>query len=241
MKLWLISASVRLENKRNIELKTSIKIQHESAMIRPTYFVHICLQYKVCGRTSFFLIRCECTAASSSLSLCKLFDNKVRVNLDGIPSTNPLLATPNIWCRNLGEGEGDLPIEVQIGGEYYWRIIKDVSTIHLSSSLVLLPTKFSWILTGNIKRNTANEMMVNHITLEHSDNDLRRFWDLETFGITPSQEKPMTTGDSQILQEFRDSYRIEDGSRFIRLPTKNNCELSPNRDTAQRRFRALHK
>jgi len=53
--------------------------------------------------------------------------------------------------------------------------------------------------------------MVNHINMEHSDDELRRFWDLETIEIIPSQEKPLTTEDSRILQEFRDSYRVEDG------------------------------
>jgi len=50
----------------------------------------------------------------------------------------------------------------------------------------------------------------------------------------------MTTGESQILQEFRDSYRIEDGRRVVRL-TKNMFDLSPNRDTAERRSRTLQK
>ena len=125
----------------------------------------------------------------------------------------------------------DLPIEVLIGR---------ASTIRLSS-LVLLPMKFGWILTGNRTGITAHQMMVNHITLEHSDNDLRRFWDLDTIGITPSKEKPLTTGDSQILQEFRDSYHIEDGCRVVRFPKKNICDLSSNRDTAERRFRTLQK
>ena len=65
-------------------------------------------------------------------------------SLPGAPST-----TPNIWCQNPGEGERDLPIEFLIGGDCYWRTVKDASTIRLSSSLVLLPTKFGWILTGN--------------------------------------------------------------------------------------------
>ena len=84
-------------------------------------------------------------------------------------------------------------------------------------------------------------MMVNHITLEHSDDELRRFWDLETLGITPCKETSLTTEDSRILQEFSDSYCIEDGRRVVHLPKKNNCELSPNRDTAERRFRTLQK
>ena len=83
--------------------------------------------------------------------------------------------------------------------------------------------------------------MVNHIALEHSDNDLRRLWDLEGIGIPPSQERSLTTADSQTLQEFHDSYRIEDGRRVVRLPKKSIFELSPNRCTAEGRFRSLQK
>jgi hypothetical protein len=76
------------------------------------------------------------------------------------------------------EGDRDLPIEVLIGGDYYWRIVQDASTIRLSPSLVLLPSKFGWILSGNRTGITANHLTVNHIALEHADSDLRRFWDL---------------------------------------------------------------
>ena len=81
--------------------------------------------------------------------------------------------------------------------------------------------------------------MVIHINLEHLCNDLRRFWDLETIGITPNQQKPLTAGDSQILQEFHNSYHIEHSRRIVCLPKKNMCDLSLNRDTAERRFRTL--
>ena len=126
-------------------------------------------------------------------------------------------------------------------GTIIGRIIKDASTIRLSSSLVLLPTNFGWILTGNRKGITAKEIMVNHINLEHQDNDLRRFWEIETIGITPNQQKPLTAGDSQVLQVFRDSYCIEHGRRVVRLPKKNMCDLSLIRDTTERRFRTLQK
>jgi len=149
--------------------------------------------------------------------------------------------TRKIKLADPWEGERDLPIEVLIGGDLYWRIRKDASTIRLSSSLVLLHTKFGWILTGNRTGISANESMVNHINLEHLDNDLRRFWDLETIGISTNQQKSLTAGDSQIQQEFRDSYRIEHGRRVVRLPKKNMCDLSLNRDTAESRFRTLQK
>ena len=119
--------------------------------------------------------------------------------------------TRKIQLADPREGEQELPIEVLIGGNNYWRIVTDTSTTRLSPSLVLLPTKFGWILTGNRTVITANVMTVNHITLEHLYSDLRRFWDLETIGIIRNQQMPLAVGDSQILQEFRDYYRIEDG------------------------------
>jgi len=57
------------------------------------------------------------------------------------------------------EGERDLPIEVLIGGDNYWRIVKDVSTIRLSPSLVLRPKTFGWILNGNRTGITAKEII----------------------------------------------------------------------------------
>ena len=84
-------------------------------------------------------------------------------------------------------------------------------------------------------------MTVNHITLEHFENDCRRFWELETIGIMPSQDKPLTMGDSRILQEFHDSRRIEDGRRVVSLPKKNIGDLFPNRRNAEGRFQTLQK
>jgi hypothetical protein len=46
------------------------------------------------------------------------------------------------------EGERDLLIEVLIGGECYWRIVKDASTIRLSSTLFYpynVRIDFDWV------------------------------------------------------------------------------------------------
>jgi hypothetical protein len=130
--------------------------------------------------------------------------------------TTILAQTRKIQLADPKEGERDLPIEVLIGRNDYWRIVKDASKMRLSSSTVLLPAKFCSILTGNRTGITANEIMVNHVSLEHLDNDLLKFWDLGSIGITPNQQKPLKGGDFQI-HGFRDSYLIEDGRRVVRL------------------------
>ena len=81
--------------------------------------------------------------------------------------------------------------------------------------------------------------MDDRVTPEHSVKVLRRFCDLDTIKITRRQERSLTTGGSQILLEFRDSYRIEDGRTVVRFP-KEMGELSQNHGTAER-FRAPQK
>ena len=147
--------------------------------------------------------------------------------------------TRKIELADPRERERDLLIEVLIGEDYYWRRIKDASTIRLSSSLALLPKKSGWILTGNRTNITANQIMDNRVTPQHSVKVLRRFCDLDTIKITRRQERSLTTGGSQILLEFRDSYRIEDGRTVVRFQ-KEMGELSRNQGTAER-FRALQK
>jgi len=89
------------------------------------------------------------------------------------------------------------------------------------------PYEFRWILTGNRTAITAKEVKFNHMNLEHLDNDLRKFWEIETIGITPNQQKTLKVGDSQLLQEFRDTYRIEQGRRIVHLPLNDVLEMGP--------------
>ena len=88
----------------------------------------------------------------------------------------------------------DLPIEILIGGDHYWEIVKDTSPIRLSPPVVLLPSKLGWILSGNRSAVTASSIMVNYVNLDQisgpSDDAVRRFWDLETLGIMDKQGSP---------------------------------------------------
>jgi hypothetical protein len=47
-----------------------------------------------------------------------------------------------------GEHE-DLPIEILVGGDNYWKIVKDGPSLRISPSVVLLPSNLGWILSGN--------------------------------------------------------------------------------------------
>jgi hypothetical protein len=150
-------------------------------------------------------------------------------------------------CKlRLADPPGDsenLPIEILIGGDHYWEIVKDTSPIRLSPSFVLLPSKLGWILSGNRSAVTTSTITVNYVNLGQSsfasDDVVRRFWDLETLGITEKQDKSMNARDTALLQEFHASYSLEDQRRVVSLPRKGNITLPSNRHNAEILFHRL--
>jgi hypothetical protein len=140
--------------------------------------------------------------------------------------------------------EEDLPIEILIGGDHYWKIVKDSSPIRISALVVLIPSKLGWILSGKRSGITVNSTVVNYINLDQTflppDDAFRYFWELETIGITADQEKTLCVKNLALLQEFQDSYRT-DHRRVVSLPKIQNIILSNNCRTAEKRFASLQK
>lgn len=140
---------------------------------------------------------------------------------------------------------GDLPIEVLIGGDQYWKIVKDEPPIRLSHSVVLLPSKFGWILSGNKSGTTVNNVSVGHISTNEefapSDDSMRLFWDLETLGIREQQPRALSAKDSTILEDFHNTFRLADGRRVVSLPRKENVVVSSNLRNAEKRFQSLQR
>jgi hypothetical protein len=64
--------------------------------------------------------------------------------------------------------------------------------------------------------------VVNFINLEQtftpSEDDLRRFWDLETIGISTNHDRSLRAKDSKLLEDFQASFRMEDHRRVVSLP-----------------------
>jgi hypothetical protein len=141
----------------------------------------------------------------------------------------------------------NLPIEVLIGGEHYWKIIKDTQPVRLSTSLGLLPSIFGWILSGNRTGVTVNQVSINKVETQQNfdsfDREVRHFWNLEAIGITNTEIKsrPLNCKDESIMQEFSDSFRNENGRIVVSLPKKEDMILPTNRANAERRFELLQR
>jgi hypothetical protein len=138
----------------------------------------------------------------------------------------------------------DLPIEILIGGDHNWKIVKDTSPIRLPS-VVLLPSKLGWILSGNRSAIAVTSIMVNYVNLEQtfspSDDVVCCFWDLETIGIKDTQGRSLSSRDSALLREFHASYSTEDQQRVVSLPRKGSITIPSNRHNSVKRFHTLEK
>jgi hypothetical protein len=139
----------------------------------------------------------------------------------------------------------DIPVEILIGGDHYWKVAKDSPPVRISTSAVLGPTTFGWIQSGNRSETHVNSVVVNFINLGHtstpSNDDLRRFYDLETIGITTKHDRSLSVKDSKLLEEFRASFHVVDKRRVVSLPKKQDTAPPSIRLSAEKRHNNLTK
>ena len=147
---------------------------------------------------------------------------------------SPLHCTRDLRLADPNDSSPDLPIQVLIGGDLYWKLIKGTSPIRISPSLVLLPSTLGWILSGNRSEVSVHDVAINNIELfqdfDLPDSQIRRFWSLEVMGITETDTAPRPIKDTATLSSFSDSFRIDDGRAVVSLPKKEHVIPADNRN-----------
>jgi hypothetical protein len=125
-------------------------------------------------------------------------------------------------------------------GDHYWKVVKDNPIICISTSAVLVPTMFGWILSRNRSGTHVSSAAVNFVILDQtftlSDDDLRRFWELEAIGISTNDDRSLRAKDKIFLEEFRASFRVEDQHRVVSVPKKQDTTLPSNKLHAEKRL-----
>ncbi|KFM70593.1 hypothetical protein X975_21762, partial [Stegodyphus mimosarum] len=143
--------------------------------------------------------------------------------------------------------DSSLPIEILIGGDHYWQIVSAEAPIKLSESFVLIPSVFGWVLSGTRTHTTiADKTSVHQVCVQVEtdclNDQVRRFWELDTIAIQDAQKRKMTTRDEEILSEFHKTYNTEDNRRIVSLPKKPLLTPLPtNKIIAENRFHSLQK
>nr|XP_042912776.1 uncharacterized protein LOC107436914 [Parasteatoda tepidariorum] len=124
------------------------------------------------------------------------------------------------------------PIEVLIGADFYWTVVNSEIPFRLSETIVLIPSVFGWILSGSRSHTSVASLSSVHnisIKLPYTlDDQVRKFWDLDTLGIKVMQDREMSIRSSEILEDFCSSYEVLENRRVVRLPWKKEFTLSSN-------------
>ena len=135
-----------------------------------------------------------------------------------------------------------LPVDLLVGADYYWKLVTG-NVCRGEDGPTAVHTKLGWVLSGPSAFNSEDSsvnLSVTHVL--HSgiepdvncalDNQLRAFWDLESFGVTEAK--------NTVLEEFQETIRFT-GERYeVSLPWKTQCPSLPhNYDLCQYRLRGL--
>ena len=114
-------------------------------------------------------------------------------------------------------------IDLLIGSDYFWDIIES-DKVTLPSGMILLPSKFGYIVTGKFR--DTKQCLCNHVhtlfvTTEINDqavNNLEDLWCLETIGIKDSVTMEI---DEEALRKFNDTTKFEEDRYQVAWPWRH--------------------
>ena len=201
------------------------------------------LLIKTFGETSAKLRKCDIVQfAVHSLDNMRIYVTGYVVPTICSPVSNQIIevareAYPHLQGIHLADGtrgSTDLEIDILIGADFYWHFM-DGSVIRTNGGPVALSTKLGYVLSGPVGFSTSTETsstvnfsethvlkIQSHTVEEFSslDEQVRRFWDLETLGI---QENEPTVQD-----KFIENIQFEEGRYEVKLPFKEHHPQLPD-------------
>ncbi|KRX51532.1 hypothetical protein T06_5551, partial [Trichinella sp. T6] len=121
-------------------------------------------------------------------------------------------------------------IDVLIGIDFYNRLLFKERIVGRDALPEAVNSPFGWILSGNIP---ADDRSGKCITLlvktenEYSEDDLRRFWDLEIIGVADDKGKEDPSA-SRLMKTFEETLEYDNGRYTVKLPWKPGFPNLPN-------------
>ena len=173
-------------------------------------------------------------------SLCSPLQQPVSIQSNLSEFSNLVLADPDIIK------EGIHQVDILIGCDMYWDLVKDCIIRSPSSNLVAMESMFGYLLSGkyNIDQPSANSVencYFNYTKTNSLNSVLRDFWELEAIGIqTPSSDE-----NTDVLHYFEQHVNKREGEPgyVVKFPYrgKNINNLSDNYEACVKQLKSLHK
>jgi hypothetical protein len=112
----------------------------------------------------------------------------------------------------------EVNIDILVGLDCYWEVVKGTTRRLLGSNLVALETVFGWVLSGKLEEPAESTVSPQWLCL----NDIpevvvRRFWELDSLGIC---SRGSADTSNKVLDEFNSSVQFKDGRYVVGLPWK---------------------
>ena len=144
-----------------------------------------------------------------------------------------------------GTVNGTVSVDLLIRADHYWSFFTGGIIRGDPSGPVALETKLGWILSGpasvpaftescTVNLSATHVLKIESANISHVQDDLQKFWDLETLGIRDTE--------TSVHDKFSNEIRFT-GERYqVKLPFKDNHPmLSDNYTNASRRLATVIK
>lgn len=133
---------------------------------------------------------------------------------------------------------------ILIGSEHYWKVVTG-RIERVNDTLVLLKSKFGWLAQRSIptKINVSEipDVETMHVSIgeeQELSNQLRRFWETESIGVT--MEKGQSLENQEALRNFEETIKYDNRRYELRLPWKDEQTIIDNNyGPAENRFSML--
>ena len=134
-----------------------------------------------------------------------------------------------------------LLIDILIGQDSYWQFTPKTPSIQKQGGLVAIETVFGWILSGSWSAprpapvDNVNLLLISDV----SDEELRKFWDLEHVGVSSKEEALDPFIHDPHLKRFSETTKFSQGRYEVALPWKSEqakANVVDNFKLAEKRF-----
>ncbi|KAL1226652.1 CCHC-type zinc finger nucleic acid binding protein [Trichinella spiralis] len=121
-------------------------------------------------------------------------------------------------------------IDVLIGIDFYNRLLFKERIVGGDALPEAVNSPFGWILSGNIPADVGSGKCITLLVKtenEYSEDDLRRFWDLEIIGVADDKGKEDPSA-SRLMKTFEETLEYDNGRYTVKLPWKPGFPNLPN-------------
>ncbi|XP_003368070.1 zinc knuckle protein, partial [Trichinella spiralis] len=149
--------------------------------------------------------------------------------------------TPARAVAEMGQRRREpLVVDVLVGIDYYYELVTG-RIRRATGGSVAVETRLGWITCGRAARNRASEAGVFLLQGEGSNDDaLRRFWEIEALGITPTEDS--AADGTAAMKKLEEELHLDEGRYSVGLPWVPGGPALPNNYShARRRLLALER